>query len=198
MPLTSEERDTLTALIKSGLLRGGAAFEKLGNRRWDLVYSEVRPTLPSRLADELDPGTEELFLGRLLPSAGAPLEVCALFPGDSVRGLVERLSLADGARRAGVADLPALTIAELTNIVGHRLVTALADELRSCFLLAPAELRTGPTAELLAELARRYRGEQHLLLRASVELYSGALEARCGLLVALRQEPIGKLLRGRC
>ncbi|MFA5161548.1 MAG: hypothetical protein WC421_04825 [Elusimicrobiales bacterium] len=188
--LTHREHEAFQDLAETGLLETLRALAKMSNRQW-CIFPQ-RMTL--HLLDEalgIFPENEPARIGCDLRLEGAvDAHLLFLFPQESALTLTKFFT--SGLSIPNTAEVQAMAVTEVSNILSNAFLNVLANTLKARFLAAEISPVSGPRGELLARISGNMGKGR--LLRTRLKMESEYLAMSADFCMLLDEESFSRIL----
>jgi hypothetical protein len=194
MNLTAPQRRVVASAVTQGAEDSARKLAAATGREWE-VSAEVLSDGPADRFRMFLGGTIQPHFGALLTDQrNEGLAVLVLFPAPSGRLAAAEFARVMGAKTASSGERDRLAIAELSNIVAHGLVGAVADAFDALILLTPSEMLDGTRIDLLDRTLARFTGKDCFMMVAHLRLRSPQAELEAFLAIVIERSLLIRLL----
>ena len=193
MELNPKSRQLFTSLIEEGVSRSADALGKMSRTEWGVISSSTNEIPAVRLLSWFHRDKTPHVAAGFESDKDFPLEVVLLFSEKGAKAVTEAVTKQFSERLRRMDDLVRLTIGEVSNIVAHSIIGALADKFDRTVILSVPDVRVGPKAEVLEKSLERYDGRNDAILLSHVEMFSENLAAECSMVLVVNEAALAEL-----
>ncbi|MFH2202454.1 MAG: hypothetical protein ABIJ96_05035 [Elusimicrobiota bacterium] len=195
MELTERERRAIQGQFSAGVTRCTSQIEKLSRTQWGLMSTGSQQMTAVGMLSWFRRNKEKHYAVKFSSTSELLIEVLFLYAQGSAEAVCDVVTRPYREKMSKLSNLVTLTVGEVSNILGHGIVGALADAIEVPIILSVPQISEGPKVDLLADAFKDYDGRKDTLLLSQVELYSMSLKAECTILFILDTKSIKKYVR---
>ncbi|PCI34845.1 MAG: hypothetical protein COB53_11540 [Elusimicrobia bacterium] len=193
MNLKPESLEIFTGLIEEGVSRSADALAKMSRTEWGVMSSSTKEIPAVRMLSWFDKSKVPHVAASFDSEDGFPMSIILLFSEKGAQAVTDAVTQPFSERLSRMNDLVRLTVGEVSNIVAHGIIGALADKFGQTVILTVPDVRVGPKADILAKALVRYDGRKDIILLSHVDMFSKDLSAECSIVLVIDESSLIEL-----